>query len=505
MSKTKKLLSIILAILMIASTVPVAFAADEVAITHQPTSAEPYVEINSSENVTYQWYEVKYNFVNVTDSIAIKSTYGETASSYDETTNNWIGSYNDYVNNTFTVEYFDIDLEAGDIMQINVQIDPDSSDEWLMVEYIHPEEGYDVFVDETYYSLTDTYKVVAPVGDRYTISATCADAEAPLSAVYCKADDYETIKLENETTNNLSSPKIGSYYLCEVSVGDTVVKTDIFENGFAITHQPTAAEPYVELSDDTDAKYEWYYVNEITEITDENAQTFDWNVYGEASSYDSENGWSGNMWGDDGADYFTIHLSAGSLLKINADGPAEELGIWNYDEYYGYYDYDGNNTAVFEIEKDGDYSVYAYFDEEITLTAQFCYPVSIENETTAKLSSTEVGYYFCKVIYKDGTTEISDFFEISNIHTHSGGTQTCKGYLCECGEYYGDAVDHIDNNGDYNCDYGCGYEFEKLAEDTGACEHCGKEHTSFIDDIICAITRFFNMLKDFITVIDPEI
>ena len=37
------------------------------------------------------------------------------------------------------------------------------------------------------------------------------------------------------------------------------------------------------------------------------------------------------------------------------------------------------------------------------------------------------------------------------------------------------------------------------------CEHCGKEHTSFIDDIICAIKRFFNMLKDFITVIDPEV
>ena len=51
-------------------------------------------------------------------------------------------------------------------------------------------------------------------------------------------------------------------------------------------------------------------------------------------------------------------------------------------------------------------------------------------------------------------------------------TCTDKGYttyICECGDSYIDnyvnAKGHIDNNGDYKCDYGCGYEFEKPAKE----------------------------------------
>ena len=53
----KKILSIILAILMIATSVPFAFAAESFAITHQPTVDEFYVETNDP-SATYQWYEM---------------------------------------------------------------------------------------------------------------------------------------------------------------------------------------------------------------------------------------------------------------------------------------------------------------------------------------------------------------------------------------------------------------------------------------------------------------
>ena len=55
----KKILSVILAILMIVTSVPFAFAAESgFVITHQPTVDEFYVETNNA-NATYQWYEEK--------------------------------------------------------------------------------------------------------------------------------------------------------------------------------------------------------------------------------------------------------------------------------------------------------------------------------------------------------------------------------------------------------------------------------------------------------------
>ena len=43
-------------------------------------------------------------------------------------------------------------------------------------------------------------------------------------------------------------------------------------------------------------------------------------------------------------------------------------------------------------------------------------------------------------------------------------------YTCECGESYikdyVNATNHIDNNGDYKCDYNCGYEFDRPADPT---------------------------------------
>ena len=50
----KKTLSLILAILMIVTSVPFAFAAESYEITHQPTVDELYVETNDA-NATYQW------------------------------------------------------------------------------------------------------------------------------------------------------------------------------------------------------------------------------------------------------------------------------------------------------------------------------------------------------------------------------------------------------------------------------------------------------------------
>lgn len=43
---------------------------------------------------------------------------------------------------------------------------------------------------------------------------------------------------------------------------------------------------------------------------------------------------------------------------------------------------------------------------------------------------------------------------------------------------------------------------DNSAEVKELCEICNKEHTNFIHDIICAIKHFFNILADFLAVVD---
>ena len=70
--------------------------------------------------------------------------------------------------------------------------------------------------------------------------------------------------------------------------------------------------------------------------------------------------------------------------------------------------------------------------------------------------------------------KLNDINNLNHKHDYNAKvyTPTCtdKGYTtytCECGDSYVDnyvnAKGHIDNNSDYKCDYGCGYEFEKPA------------------------------------------
>ena len=83
-----------------------------------------------------------------------------------------------------------------------------------------------------------------------------------------------------------------------------------------------------------------------------------------------------------------------------------------------------------------------------------------------------------------------------------------------------EALTHKDADGDYKCDNGCGYEYEKPApeeptpeeptpdeptpeeptpdeptEDT-ICEDCGKVHDGFFAELICFFTRIINFIKN---------
>lgn len=131
--------------------------------------------------------------------------------------------------------------------------------------------------------------------------------------------------------------------------------------------------------------------------------------------------------------------------------------------------------------------------------------------------------YFCSVVASSGsshTAQFQTFYIYSGVrpalclrdiynykHQHSyssvitAPTCTTQGfttYTCECDDTYvadyTNIVDHKDNNGDYKCDYDCGYKFEKPAP-TDPSENCDCNcHKGGISGFFFKILNFFQKL-----------
>ncbi len=507
------------------------------AITHQPTAAEPYVELNDETDATYQWYTVECDMTEITDENAKESigTYSEI--------NGWVPMIGD---SSSTQYYFSVDLKAGDEVNFEFSSAPG------MIDF----DGDIIYLNE------NVYTYVAEEDGTYELLAYYDGTEITARA-YFSQPAYTSV--DGETASELKTPEFGKKYACEVTYGDGKKEmSDIFEYVYAIAHQPTEAEPYVELNDDTDASYQWYKVEEkITDITDENASTvsYDW---GE-SSYDKETGWTGVPFeeGYSGQDFFTVALEAGETVVIEVTGDfANGVGLYDYDTGEDIWvDYiEGVTSYELTVESEGNYTFYTYVNSGVVTvkaTVTKTTYTKVEGQTSATLIPTELGDHACEVTFADGTKEMSDIFEVTHICDFSGewksdrskhwkecscgdiaeesthswnfGKCTVCEYACKhsftkyaeteaprCGvagkEAAGcnngcgamnqreiPALTHKENNGDYKCDNGCGHEFEKPAEpDTpdepsdGDCDHlCHKD--GFMG-FIWKIIRFFQKL-----------
>ena len=101
--------------------------------------------------------------------------------------------------------------------------------------------------------------------------------------------------------------------------------------------------------------------------------------------------------------------------------------------------------------------------------------------------------------------KLNDINNLSHEHDYNAKvyapTCTDEGYTtytCVCGDSYVDnyinAKGHIDNNGDYKCDYDCGYEFEKPAPSDPS-ENCDCNcHKGGIAGFFFKILNFFQKL-----------
>ncbi len=198
---------------------------------------------------------------------------------------------------------------------------------------------------------------------------------------------------------------------------------------FSISHQPTAEEPYVELYEDFRAQYQWYSIEkDLIKITEDNAEKVT-SYGGNESFYDNEIGWTAVMDEDFGPhdfSYFTVELEAGDTLFVElSDDKANYVRAFNFDTYesVGELVISGKTTYSLTVETAGKYRFYVtHMSNTVTVNA-FVGEINynkVEGATSYSYYPTEPGLYACLVTYADGSTELSEFFEVATKESFTG-------------------------------------------------------------------------------------
>ena len=373
-------------------------------------------------------FDIEYKEVEAdeTNTVYIPEEYGEIIVKFTPTESGWYAVVSDNggddENNDPYVTVFDANGE-----EIKYDDDNDYEDTYNFYCEFEAEAG------ETYYIVLSNY--FGDVEYDYTIQKHIGIDHQPTAAEpyvtltwdveaeyqWYLLDGDEEVAIDGETEATLKNPKIGSEYGCLVTYNGVEIYSDILFYGYAITHQPTAKEPYVELNDDTDATYQWYGAKEANvELTDENTIPFP--SEDEGPIYDAEKGWSGIYVGTaeiyDCYAYFIVPLKKGETISIELSG--DYHGRVEFEDVMlggfiaGEVDEDGK--CDFTATEDGLYAVYAYRDvngDEVFVKAYidgYEY-TKIEGATSAEYTPTEDGLYACEVTFADDTTEMSRVFE----------------------------------------------------------------------------------------------
>ncbi len=402
--KLRKVLSFVLAVLMVFSLVSVsALAAAPLEITKQPTVADPSVEVNAS-SAEFQWYaSASETYALLTDAdvrpINNDSQFTAGTSSFDNTTGEWTP-----VADENYMEFFWIDLNAGESITLyfsDAVYEPGLGNfETFNAFYgVENEDGsYTITVDET--------------GE--FVCMTIADTPVTVK-VYGTAYTYEAI--EGETDALLSKMTVGKKYYCQVTLGDELVNSDIFTAAYQINKQPTVNDPSVvpSFAEDVD-HYQWHkLVKGEVEITDKTVGvTTD-------SVYNSENG----VWipyveyegpGDDVMYVFDMDLYKGDIVTVTIfGGIATTVFFGDNDEMYAENaELDENGNYVYEVPHDSNFTLVIEApstDIAVKAVAYTYTTAPIEGENTNRLSNLDIGEsYLCEVTYTDGSVVWSDRF-----------------------------------------------------------------------------------------------
>ncbi len=255
------------------------------------------------------------------------------------------------------------------------------------------------------------------------------------------ADDDDNDYADTYDFYCIFEAKAGADYLFRMAAyGDYAVEFDVTVSVLSeITHQPTADEPYVEVTEGADAEYQWYKIGDsFAELTDEYAKPRgDYQYAGNFATYDSANGWTGVYTGYDEGPYkeynfFNVMLLEGQTLKMTADDLACDFGIWcicgDCDEAWE--DVNANDTVEYTADHACVYNTWGYYEQEPHLKAEM--PEMTKVNTDAELKAKEAGTHICIVTFDGCRFEASDEVEITECkHSYADGNDA----ICDLCEY----------------------------------------------------------------------
>ena len=589
----KKTLSIILAILMIVTSVPFAFAAENYKITHQPLVGELFVMTND-DNATYQWYEVTDNYVidNITATAFDPSVFGSDhdftgESSYNERTG-WTPAYHKFPNGLFELYFFTVALKKGET--VTFEFSSANMNPALLYEL---EDTKNIVLNGNIGTFT------AEEDGNYTLTATGFQG----GTVKASSDGKFYSLLEGETSDHLKNVEEDKIYVCYVTYSDGTAEMSaevsghkhvmaettcmgykcsicggLFGDAYADVHSFTYYTQTVAptCTKEGSEKAECDYGCSVTDVRTVPATNHKGTLV-EVEAKDAtctEAGYEAYKYCT-ACDYTTYkEISAGHtpLEAVTENEVAPKCGVAGSYDIVVYCDVCGEEivrtsipvAALSHKDDDGDYKCdngcgYEYEKPEPSCIDELvAYVEAIENELIATYGEAE--YKTIVAALSDETNAellaITDeaialtgsvkdneekFNELkARIAVILTGIENClKGdhndlsyavteeAKCEvnaiesatctlCGEVItrdveNSALTHKDADGDYKCDNGCGYEYEKPADPTpdepiepdtpdepaeDVCKDCGKVHDSFFAELICFFTKIINFFKN---------
>ena len=442
----KKISAIILAILMIAVSIPFATAAESYEITHQPVSDELYVETND-KNATYQWYGVTEGYVidyTTAESFDPDTYFGTTDYYRDEARYSgdmWLPSYN-MVGIVYEMYFFEVSLKKGETVTVEF------IKEISHASFVCGTDNVDLTVVDgktgTYTAENDGIYALQVYGPDYT-------------GIKASSDGKLYTAVEGEASAKLNNPEEGRNYVCYVTFSDGTVAVSDEVSG----HNHTGTELVC--------------TGCICSVC-------------------------GEIFGEETAEVHSFTSYTQTTAPSCTESGAEEAMC----------DY-GCGKA--------DVKVIPTTNHEGTLV----------QKDAAPATCTEAGhkaYEYCTVCdyttYEEipaGHTPVEEVRE--NVVAPDCGNKGSYDLVVYCGVCEDElvritisvaAVDHKDADGDYMCDYGCGYEFERPEEpapeepeipdepapdvpaEDEVCAECGKVHNGFFDDFVCFFIMIFNSI-----------
>ena len=169
-----------------------------------------------------------------------------------------------------------------------------------------------------------------------------------------------------------------------------------------IIDQPTSVSPTVEISWVEADSYQWFEYNTLEKITSSNASVVE--IYGIGSAYIDGEGWSADLWDENGGSFFLIELDSGDAIYLDFGHAIDaETGIWAVNKGEGVYTdsscYYEDGRLIFVAPYDDVYEIYSYsVGEETRLVAYTAEETLLEGETSAELCNPEIGgIYECQV------------------------------------------------------------------------------------------------------------